>query len=75
MHPQTVPAWTTLIGEAAYTVTPAGGDRYEVWRAAERLGSFDLDLADTQPPADGYFGRQVRAVADAFIAASRDERA
>lgn len=75
MIPTTVPAWTMRIDGATYTVTPAGHRIFDVWRAEQLLGSFELrgDTAEVASP-DRLAGRQVRAIADAFIAASHDER-
>lgn len=38
-----VPAWTKTIGQDAYTIKRIEGNSYGIWRAAEELGTFELE--------------------------------
>lgn len=68
------PAWTKEIDGKVYAVKRIGGNVYQVWRAGKNVGSFEFFPHTAHgPTAYARNGPEARALADAFVAAYRNE--
>lgn len=76
MNVALAPAWSQVLDGKVYSVRRVGGSTYEVWREGVKLGSFEfLPHSAEGPVVYVSDGPEARAVANAFVAAYRNESA
>jgi hypothetical protein len=69
-----VPAWTKTIEGATYTVKRISGDLFGIWREAEELGTFQLEIGRDSDLRISYpddLSLEARGVVNEFIVTSR----